>query len=173
MEFHHDSVMDHRLTREPYFPLDAMCTIHYLTDVTEKTPSFAVVPRSSRARSLAAHADTDPSSARLVAIYAPRGSMVLYDNATWHTRLDGSAEPSLTVQSEPPLCLLLSDGLMLSFSYATHFDILRAPAATHDARVLRERWVVQNTARRDAGSYTCAGASSTNLCIQRVSEYQH
>jgi ectoine hydroxylase-related dioxygenase (phytanoyl-CoA dioxygenase family) len=70
MQFHHDSVMSHRLTRDPYFPLDAMCTIHYLTDVTEQTPSFAVVPRSNRARSLA---DMDPGSATLVAIYAPRG----------------------------------------------------------------------------------------------------
>jgi ectoine hydroxylase-related dioxygenase (phytanoyl-CoA dioxygenase family) len=87
--------MSHRFTRDPYFPLDAMCTIHYLTDVTERSPSFAVVPKSNRAPSLA---DMDPDSARLVAIHAPRGSMVLYDNATWHTRLDGSAEPSLTVR---------------------------------------------------------------------------
>ena len=178
MKFHHDSVMDHRLTREPYFPLDAMCTIHYLTDVTEKTPSFAVVPRSSRARTLAAHADADPSSARLVAIYAPRGSMVLYDNATWHTRLDGSAEPSLTVQSEHPLfcCLFVRCRTVSCYHSLTQLIltfILRAPTATHDARVLCERRVVQNTARRHAGSYTCAGASSTNLCIQLVSEYQH
>ena len=105
MRFHHDSVRDHRFTRDPYFPLDAMCTIHYLTDVTEETPSFAVVPRSNRARTLA---DLDTSSAKLVPIYAPRGSMVLYDNATWHTRLDGTAEPSLTVRSPPaslPVCL--------------------------------------------------------------------
>ena len=48
MSFHHDSVRPHRLTRDPYFPLDAMCTIHYLTDVTAETPAFAVVPRSCR-----------------------------------------------------------------------------------------------------------------------------
>ena len=94
MSFHHDSVMAHRFTREPYFPLDAMCTIHYLTDVTEETPAFAVVPRSNRARTLG---EMDAASgATLAPIYAPKGSMVLYDNATWHTRLDGDAEPSLT-----------------------------------------------------------------------------
>jgi hypothetical protein len=93
MSFHHDSVQGHRVQRDPYFPLDAMCTIHYLTDVTEETPAFAVVPRSNRAQTLG---DVDAESATLVPIYAPRGSMVLYDNATWHTRLDGTAEPSLT-----------------------------------------------------------------------------
>ena len=50
MRIHHDSVMPHRFTRDPYFPLDAMCTIHYLTDVTEESPAFAVIPRSNRAR---------------------------------------------------------------------------------------------------------------------------
>ena len=40
MRLHHDSVQAHRFEREPYFPLDAMCTIHYLTDVTAETPAF-------------------------------------------------------------------------------------------------------------------------------------
>ena len=33
-----DSVEGHRVNREPYFPLDAMCRIRYLTDVTPETP---------------------------------------------------------------------------------------------------------------------------------------
>ena len=37
----------------------------------------------------------EPDQGSIVPIYAPRGSMVLYDNATFHTRLDGTAEPSL------------------------------------------------------------------------------
>jgi hypothetical protein len=52
MNFHHDSVHANRLEREPYFPLDAMCCIRYLTDVTPATPAFAVVPRSRRHDSL-------------------------------------------------------------------------------------------------------------------------
>ena len=63
-------------------------------------PFFFVALRALRARdddardaflAYGAHVATT-----LVPIYAPRGSMVLYDNATWHTRLDGTAEPSLT-----------------------------------------------------------------------------
>ena len=36
-----------------YFPLDAMCVIRYLTDVTAETPAFAVVPKSCHFSSLA------------------------------------------------------------------------------------------------------------------------
>ena len=45
MRLHHDSVQAHRFEREPYHPLDAMCTIHYLTDVTAETPAFVSQPR--------------------------------------------------------------------------------------------------------------------------------
>ena len=38
--------MDQRFGRQPYLPLDYVCTIHYLTDVEPGMPAFAVVPKS-------------------------------------------------------------------------------------------------------------------------------
>jgi len=89
-----DSVEGHRVNREPYFPLDAMCRIRYLTDVTPETPAFAVVPDSRRFDTLA-EAREALEDYHEVPLYAPAGTCILYDNATFHTRLDGTAEPSL------------------------------------------------------------------------------
>ena len=84
-----------RLHREPYFPLDAMCCIRYLTDVTPETPAFAVVPRSRQQEGLDSVRDELGQQYREVPLYAPAGTAVLYDNATYHTRLDSTADPSL------------------------------------------------------------------------------
>jgi hypothetical protein len=95
MGFHHDSVSPNRLTRDPYFPLDAMCCIRYLTDVTAETPAFAVVPRSRTFEGLDKVLDAQGEEYKEVPLYAPAGTAVLYDNGTYHTRFDGPAEPSL------------------------------------------------------------------------------
>jgi hypothetical protein len=95
MRYHHDSVQANRTQRHPYFPLDAMCVIRYLTDVTPETPAFAVVPGSCRFETLADMLAQAPGSYRELGLYAPAGTSIYYDNATHHTRLDGSAEPSL------------------------------------------------------------------------------
>jgi hypothetical protein len=50
MGFHFDRTpsnavaMDQRFGREPYLPLDYVCTIHYLTDVRPGGPAFAIIP---------------------------------------------------------------------------------------------------------------------------------
>ena len=72
-----------------------MCCIRYLTDVTLETPAFAVVPRSRSIEGLDNVLDAHGEEYKEVPLYAPAGTAVLYDNGTYHTRLDGRAEPSL------------------------------------------------------------------------------
>lgn len=89
MNFHHDAVRPDRLTRTPYNPCDWLCAIHYLTDVAPGTPAFCVVPGSRRYESLQEAHDGLGADYREVPLYGPAGTCVLYDTATFHTRLDG------------------------------------------------------------------------------------
>lgn len=92
MNFHHDAVSEDRLTRTPYMPCDWLCAIHYLTDVAPGTPAFCVVPGSSRYKSLHEAFNGLGDDYREVPLYGPAGTCVLYDTATFHTRLDGDGE---------------------------------------------------------------------------------
>ena len=92
MNFHHDAVVDDRLTRTPYMPCDWLCAIHYLTDVEPGTPCFCVVPGSNRFAELQQAFDGLGDDYREVPLYGPAGTCVLYDTATFHTRLDGDGE---------------------------------------------------------------------------------
>ena len=89
MNFHHDAVREDRLTRTPYMPCDWLCAIHYLTDVAPGAPCFCVVPNSSRFETLQAAFAGLGDSYREVPLYGGAGTCVLYDTATFHTRLDG------------------------------------------------------------------------------------
>ena len=89
MNFHHDAVVADRLTRMPYMPCDWLCAIHYLTDVEPGTPSFCVVPGSNRFETLAEAFKALGADYREVPLYGQAGTCVLYDTATFHTRLDG------------------------------------------------------------------------------------
>jgi hypothetical protein len=89
MNFHHDAVRDDRLTRTPYMPCDWLCAIHYLSDVEPGAPAFCVVPDSNRFASLQAAYDGLGDDYRELPLYGPAGTCVLYDTATFHTRLDG------------------------------------------------------------------------------------
>jgi len=90
MNFHHDAVTQDRLVREPYFPCDWLCAIHYLTDVGPATPAFCVVPGSHRYETLKQAFDDLQADYREVPIYGHAGTCVLYDTAIYHTRLDGN-----------------------------------------------------------------------------------
>jgi ectoine hydroxylase-related dioxygenase (phytanoyl-CoA dioxygenase family) len=92
MNFHHDAVVEDRLTRIPYGPCDYLCAIHYLTDVEPGAPCFCVVPDSNRFESLRAAFEGLGNSYREVPLYGAAGTCVLYDTATFHTRLDGDGE---------------------------------------------------------------------------------
>ena len=90
MNFHHDAVTRERLIREPYLPCDWLCAIHYLTDVVADSPAFCVVPGSARFAPLREAFDGLGDSYREVPLRGPAGTCILYDTATYHTRLDGN-----------------------------------------------------------------------------------
>lgn len=89
MNFHHDAVVEDRLLRSPYMPCDWLCAIHYLSDVEPGAPCFCVVPRSNRFEKLKEAFEALGDEYREVPLYGPAGTCVLYDTATFHTRLDG------------------------------------------------------------------------------------
>ncbi len=89
MNFHHDAVVRDRLVREPYLPCDWVCAIHYLTDVGPDAPAFCVVPGSGRFETLREAHDALGADYREVPLRGPAGTCILYDTATFHTRLDG------------------------------------------------------------------------------------
>ena len=92
MNFHHDAVTEDRLVREPYGPCDWLCAIHYLSDVEPGAPAFCVVPDSRRYASLQSAFEGLGEAYREQPLYGQAGTCVLYDTATYHTRLDGDGE---------------------------------------------------------------------------------
>lgn len=92
MNFHHDAVVADRLSRTPYMPCDWLCAIHYLSDVAPGAPCFCVVPDSNRLETLQDAYATLGDAYREVPLYGPAGTCVLYDTATFHTRLDGDGQ---------------------------------------------------------------------------------
>lgn len=92
MNFHHDATSEDRLIRKPYMPCDWLCAIHYLTDVDVDTPAFCVVPGSNSFGTLKEAYKGLGDDYREVPIRGPAGTCVLYDSATFHTRLDGDGE---------------------------------------------------------------------------------
>jgi len=89
MNFHHDEALADRLVRRPYMPCDWLCAIHYLTDVEPGTPSFCVVPRSNTFETLKEAFAAQGDDYEEVPLYGAAGTCILYDTATFHTRLDG------------------------------------------------------------------------------------
>ncbi len=92
MNFHHDAVREDRLVRRPYMPCDWLCAIHYLTDTGPGTPCFCVVPRSNRFETLQEAFAGLGDDYQEVPLYGPAGTCILYDTATFHTRLDGNGD---------------------------------------------------------------------------------
>ena len=88
MNVHHDAAQDSRINRDPYGAPDWMCAIHYLTDVNENTPAFAVVPHSHLQLTLKDAYENIPDYSEQP-LFGPAGTCVLYDTALYHTRLDG------------------------------------------------------------------------------------
>jgi hypothetical protein len=92
MNFHHDAVCEDRLTRTPYMPCDWLCAIHYLSEVEPGAPCFCVVPDSNRFETLQQAHDGLGNAYCETPLYGPAGTCVLYDTATFHTRLDGDGQ---------------------------------------------------------------------------------
>jgi hypothetical protein len=89
MNFHHDAVQEDRFTRTPYMPCDWLCAIHYLSDVEPGAPCFCVAPNTNRFTTLQEAFEKLGNDYRETPLYGPAGTCVLYDTATFHTRLDG------------------------------------------------------------------------------------
>ena len=89
MNFHHDAVRPDRFSRTPYAPCDWICAIHYLSDVEPGAPCFCVAPKTNRFETLQAAFEALGEDYRETPLYGPAGTCVLYDTATFHTRLDG------------------------------------------------------------------------------------
>jgi hypothetical protein len=92
MNFHHDAALADRLTRAPFMPSDYVCAIHYLSDVEPGAPCFCVVPQSYRFETLREAFETLGETYREVPLHGPAGTCILYDTATFHTRLDGDGQ---------------------------------------------------------------------------------
>ena len=90
MNFHHDAVLPDRHLRSPYLPCDYLCSIHYLTPVTDLSPAFCVVPGSHRFESLQEAYQALGTDYTEQPIRGPAGTCILYDTALFHTRLDGN-----------------------------------------------------------------------------------
>ena len=87
--FHHDRALDGRFFRKRGEPIDDVCCIHYLSVVDENTPSFCVVPRSNKFRSLKEAYNGLGSEYIEIPIYGSVGTCILYDISIYHTKLDG------------------------------------------------------------------------------------
>ena len=90
MNFHHDAVLPDRHLRSPYLPCDYLCSIHYLTPVTDLSPAFCVVPGSHRFESLREAYEALGTDYTEQPIRGQAGTCILYDTALFHTRLDGN-----------------------------------------------------------------------------------
>jgi ectoine hydroxylase-related dioxygenase (phytanoyl-CoA dioxygenase family) len=88
MQFHHDVVLESRLTRKPYGPPDYVSSIIYLTDVDEEAPAFAVVPRSFRFDPIMQAKEQLGDAYIEQPLYGRAGVAIWYDTATYHSRID-------------------------------------------------------------------------------------
>jgi hypothetical protein len=135
MNFHHDAVTRDRLLREPYLPCDWLCAIHYLTDVGDKSPAFCVVPGSHRFETLREAYEALGDGYRELPLRGPAGTCILYDTATYHTRLDGDG-----VQGRRTWHQYYARGGWLASSLPTTSRYLRPPSpALTDWNLFPER----------------------------------
>lgn len=137
MNFHHDKVSEDRLLREPYYPVDWLCRIHYLSDTNPDTPAFCVVPGSNRFETLSEVLDHQGDDYREVPIYGPAGTCILYDSATFHTRFDGDG-----IQGRRTWHQYFARGGWLKSTLPTTNRYVRAPSpALTDWNLFPERLV--------------------------------
>lgn len=93
MTWHADTAGEHipfqeYATRQPYGPPDCLMSFIYLTDVNERSPSFAVIPKSRRATNIVELREQLGPEYAEVPIRGPAGTCCLVDSNLIHTRLD-------------------------------------------------------------------------------------
>ena len=87
--FHRDRSLEDRIFRREKEPIDDVCCIHYLTDVDENTPCFALIPKSSKFKTVEEAYRILKDQYAEVPIYGAKGTCILYDISIFHTKLDG------------------------------------------------------------------------------------
>jgi hypothetical protein len=92
MRFHPDASLPDRFARQPYGCPDYVSAFYYLTDTHPRSPSFCVVPKSTRFRTLEEARDGLGDDYQETPIYGPAGTAILVDTAIIHTRLDGDGK---------------------------------------------------------------------------------
>lgn len=92
MGFHHDATLGNRMSRQPYGTADWICSIIYLTDVDETTPAFAVAPRTVTYEPMEKAVTELGDDYVETPLFGKAGTVVFYDTATYHTRLDSPLE---------------------------------------------------------------------------------
>lgn len=81
MRLHRDRALPLRSLRAPYYPPDYVACITYLTEVSESSPVFTIIPKSSFLQPPFSMSDAIP-------IYGGPGTMIIYDITLVHTRFD-------------------------------------------------------------------------------------
>jgi hypothetical protein len=89
MKFHSDASLVDRFTRTPYGPPDYVSAFYYLTDTHPQSPSFCVVPKTMKSRSLEEARELLGDDYAETPIYGKAGTCTIVDTAIMHTRLDG------------------------------------------------------------------------------------
>jgi hypothetical protein len=86
------------------------CSIHYLTDVTDDTPCFAVVPDSLHCKSIEEAREKKGDDFQILPLRGPAGTGIIYNIATLHTRLAGTTDAGrrtqhtyYSMEASPPL----------------------------------------------------------------------
>ncbi len=92
-----------QVTRENWDPTHAYncrygCSIHYLTDVTDDTPCFAVVPDSLHCESIEEAREKKGDDFQIVPLRGPAGTGIIYNIATLHARLAGTTDAGRRTQ---------------------------------------------------------------------------
>ncbi len=107
----------------PRWDCSYVCAIHYLTDVGEEQPCFAVVPNSQRCGSFDEAREELGEDFRIVPVRGPAGTVVLYNIGILHTRVHGAGRRLtqhnyFSREQSPPL----TDWVMLPRRLTEHPD---------------------------------------------------
>ena len=123
-----------QVTRENWDPNHAYkcrygCSIHYLTDVTDDTPCFAVVPNSLHCESIDEAREKKGDDFQILPLRGPAGTGIIYNIATLHTRLAGTTDAGRRTQH-------------------TYFSMATSPALTNWALIPERLAKSEDPARR-------------------------
>lgn len=147
MRFHQDHSY---LTRQNWDPNHAyqcryLCRIFYLTDVTEETPCFSVVP-NSHPYATAEEAKVEMDDYREIPIRGAAGTAILYNIAIYHARFAGTTDAGRRTQHtyySRAASPVLTEWVLIPERLAQHPDASR--------RAFYSQWTPATQRYADAG----------------------